>query len=124
MAWPSWSVTVTHQVVFGLRAAAAARSRASQGSTGPIPGISPGRSARFSRLASGTVRVIRPANPPGTAPPAGPAEGGDALVGGQDLVRGQLAAHQRRVTRILGPPLHSRVLRRRLPAFLRLLRGD
>src|SRR5689334_22954212 len=43
-ACPCPSVTVTHQVVFGLRAAAAVRSRASHGSTGPMPGISPGRS--------------------------------------------------------------------------------
>ena len=38
MAWPWSSVTVRHQVVLGLRAAAAARSRVSQGSTGPRPG--------------------------------------------------------------------------------------
>ena len=39
-----WSVPVTvmHQVERGLRAAAAARSRASAGSMGPIPSISPG----------------------------------------------------------------------------------
>src|SRR5204863_5819072 len=68
-AWPCSSVTVTHHVVVGLRAAAAARSRASQGSTGPIPESSPGRSASLVRLVSGTVRVTRPANPPGAAPP-------------------------------------------------------
>jgi hypothetical protein len=52
-AWPCWSVTVMHQVVFWFSVAALARSlarsRASQGSTGPMPGISPGRSARSSR---------------------------------------------------------------------------
>src|SRR6185437_2433950 len=73
-ACPCWSVTVTHQVVFGLRAAAAARSRASHGSTGPIPASSPGRSARPVTVASGTVRVTRPANP--AAPCAGPAGAG------------------------------------------------
>ena len=62
-ACPCASVTVTHHVVFGLRAAAAARSWASHGSTGPIPGISPGRSASQVSVASGTVRVTRPANP-------------------------------------------------------------
>jgi hypothetical protein len=38
-------------------------------STGPMPGISPGRSASSSRVASGTITVIRPANPPGAARP-------------------------------------------------------
>src|SRR5258705_297669 len=33
-AWPCSSVTVTHHVVFGFRAAAVTRSRASHGSTG------------------------------------------------------------------------------------------
>ena len=75
MACPSWSVTVTHQVVLGLAAAARARSRASHGSTGPSPGISPGRSASSSRVTSGTVRCSRPANPAGTAPPAGHGRG-------------------------------------------------
>jgi hypothetical protein len=42
MAWPSWSVTVRHHVVFGFDADARARSRARSGSTGPIPPISPG----------------------------------------------------------------------------------
>ena len=74
-AWPCWSVTVTHQVVLGLRAAAAARSRASHGSTGPSPDSSPGRSARPAAVPSGTVSVTWPANPP-AAPPAGPAPGG------------------------------------------------
>src|SRR6185369_11718682 len=54
-ACPCPSVTVTHHVVAGLRAAAAARSRASQGSMGPIPGISPGRSASPAAVVSGTV---------------------------------------------------------------------
>ena len=67
-AWPSWSVTVTHQVVLGFRAAAAARSRARAGSTGPMPGISPGLSACSSRVAAGMVRVTFPANPPGPPP--------------------------------------------------------
>ena len=66
-AWPCWSVTVTHHVVLGLRAAASARSRASHGSIGPMPGISPGRSARSSKVTSGTVSVARPANPPAPA---------------------------------------------------------
>ena len=56
--------------------AAAARSRASHGSTGPIPPSSPGRSARPVTVASGTLSVTRPANP--AAPRAGPAEGGGA----------------------------------------------
>ena len=143
---------------------------------GPIPGISPGRSARPSRVASGTVRVTRPANP--AAPCAGPGDGGgasgpcrpwsaavraavaagtgvlaqqqveegagaehvhvalqpgllqllrpggDPLVGGQDLIRGQLAAHQGGVAGVLGPPFHPGVLGRGLPPFLRLLGGD
>jgi hypothetical protein len=42
IACPSWSVTVTHQAVRGFRAAASARSRASSGSMGPMPSISPG----------------------------------------------------------------------------------
>ena len=63
---PLPSVTVTHQVVLGFRAAAGARSRASHGSTGPRPDSSPGRSARPVRVASGTVRVTRLANPAGT----------------------------------------------------------
>ena len=67
-AWPWLSVTVRHQVVLGLAAAAAARSRASHGSTGPRPASSPGRPARRVRVASGTVRVTRLANPAGTAP--------------------------------------------------------
>ena len=75
MAWPCSSVTVTHHVVPGFCAAARARSRASAGSTGPMPGISPGRPARSVRVASGTVRVTRPANPPGAAPAAGPPAG-------------------------------------------------
>src|SRR5690349_18172992 len=74
-ACPCSSVTVMHHVVFGLAAAAFARSRASHGSTGPNPEISPGRSASLVTLASGTVRVTRPANPPGAAPAAGPAVG-------------------------------------------------
>ena len=45
----------------GLRAAAPARSRARSGSMGPRPGISPGRSARPSRVASGMVRLIQAA---------------------------------------------------------------
>ena len=69
-AWPCWSVTVTHHVVLGLAAAAAARSRASQGSTGPCPPSSPGRSASPAAVPSGTVSVTRPANPPPA--PAGP----------------------------------------------------
>ena len=48
-----------------------ARSRASAGSMGPMPGISPGRSARSSRVASGMVRLTRPTNPAGTAPVRG-----------------------------------------------------
>ena len=61
-ACPSLSVTVTHQVDRGLRAAAAARSRARSGSTGPIPPISPGwrRDARHGgsrRLAAIPARV-------------------------------------------------------------------
>ena len=41
-ACPCSSVTVTHHVVFGFRAAAVTRSRASHGSTGPSPASSPG----------------------------------------------------------------------------------
>ena len=80
MACPCSSVTVTHQLDRGLRAAARARSRASQGSTGPIPAISPGRSASPVRVASGIVRVIRPANPAGITPPWGPPGAAPALV--------------------------------------------
>src|SRR5262249_8918176 len=67
IAWPCSSVTVTHQVLLGLAAAAVARSRASQGSMGPSPASSPGRSARPVMVASGTVRVTRPANAAGVA---------------------------------------------------------
>ena len=42
MACPSWSVTVTHQVVWGWPAAAPARSRAWAGSIGPMPPIPAG----------------------------------------------------------------------------------
>ena len=38
IAWPSWSVTVTHQVVAGSRAAAPTRSRVNSGSMGPEAG--------------------------------------------------------------------------------------
>src|ERR1700730_6814945 len=85
MAWPWPSVTVRHQVVLGLAAEERARSRASHGSTGPRPGTAPGRSARLSRVASGTVRWLRPVNPAGITPdpgvvqdPAGP-DGLDGL---------------------------------------------
>ncbi|HEX5302957.1 MAG TPA: hypothetical protein VFW50_38785 [Streptosporangiaceae bacterium] len=71
-ARPRLSVTVRHHDVLGFAADAAARSRASHGSTGPSPGSSPGRSARPSKVASGTVRWFRPANPPRTGPPPEP----------------------------------------------------
>ncbi len=79
MACPSWSVTVTHHVDRGLRAAAAARSRARAGSTGPIPG-SP-RAARLvlhggQRHGQGHPRgepARRRARSRGTAGPPGPA---------------------------------------------------
>src|SRR5271165_7255258 len=71
MAWPCSSVTVKHQVVLGLAAEARARSRASHGSTGPRPGISPGRSANSSKVASGMVRWLRPVNPAGITPDPG-----------------------------------------------------
>ncbi|HEX5304408.1 MAG TPA: hypothetical protein VFW50_46185 [Streptosporangiaceae bacterium] len=75
-ARPRLSVTVRHHDVLGFAALAAARSRASHGSTGPSPGSSPGRPARPSRVASGTVRWLRPANPAGTPPPEpGPVPG-------------------------------------------------
>jgi len=48
-----------------------------------------------------------------------PGPGGDLLVGGQDLARGQLATHQRGVAGVLDPPLHPGILRRLLAAFLR-----
>ena len=73
MAWPWLSVTVTHQVDRVVRAAAAARSRARSGSRGPIPAISPGRSARSSRVSAGMVMLTRPANPGGIVPGTGPA---------------------------------------------------
>ena len=50
--------------------------------------------------------------------------GGDLLVRGQHLVRGELAAHQRGVAGVLGPPLHPGEPRRGLPALPRLVRGD
>src|SRR2546429_334514 len=71
-ARPRLSVTDRHHEVFGFAAEAVARSRASHGSTGPSPGISPGRSARPSKVATGTVRWLRPANPPGNGPPPEP----------------------------------------------------
>jgi hypothetical protein len=49
MAWPWPSVTVTHQVERGLRAAAAARSLHRSGSTGPIPPIPPAGDVRICR---------------------------------------------------------------------------
>ena len=80
MAWPCASVTVTHQVVFGFRAAAAARSRASHGSTGPSPASSPGRSAR---PASGAQRDGQrdPAGEPARGTRAGPPGGWRAAAG-------------------------------------------
>src|SRR5215469_14235557 len=133
MACPCSSVTVTHHVVLGFRAAAAARSRASHGSTGPSPASSPGRSARPAAVPSGTVSVTWPANPP-AAPLPGAGAGGlaeqevqegpgaqlvhaalqpgplqlpgppaDPLVRGQHLIRRQLPAHQRGVAGVLGP---------------------
>ncbi len=79
VARPRASVTVRHHDVAGFAAEAAARSRASHGSTGPRPGSSPARSARPSRVASGTVRWFRPANPAGTGPPPDP--GGPVRAG-------------------------------------------
>src|SRR5271165_7252979 len=88
MAWPCSSVTVKHQVVLGLAAEARARSRASHGSTGPRPGISPGRSANSSKVASGMVRWLRPVNPAGITPDPGgvqdPAGPGAAEPGGAE----------------------------------------
>ena len=75
VGWPCWSVTVTHQVVAGLAAAAVAIARAMSASRGPKPGASPGWSARPSRVARGIVRLIRAAGP---VLPAGP-----ALIGGR-----------------------------------------
>ena len=173
------SVTVTHQVDRGLRAAAAARSRARSGSIGPMPPSSPGRSARPVTVASGMVRVTCPANPGGITPASGPPPGragegsgrlgagrravcgwpegpgvhaeqyvqegpgpqrihaavqpglaqllgprGDPLVGGQHLRGRQFPPGQPRVPRSLGPPLHPGLLRRVLPALLRLIRRD
>src|SRR5690242_4306467 len=71
-ARPRLSVTDRHHDVVGFAALAAARSRASHGSTGPRPGSSPGRSASPSKVASGTVRWFRPANPAGNGPPPDP----------------------------------------------------
>ena len=84
------------------------------GDASPCPAAGPGTRGRGAR----------PCRPPGPALLQLPGPGGDPLVRGQHLIRGQLAAHQRGVTRILGPPLHPRVLRRGLPALLRRLGGD
>ena len=62
---------VRHQVVAGCRAAAAARSRASWGSMGPMPSISPGRAAISVSVVTGAVRWIRAAIAP-LGPLAGP----------------------------------------------------
>src|SRR5216683_498781 len=83
---PSGPVTVTHHLVAGLRAAAAARSRAVPGSMMPRREAVPGRSAVPSRVLIEMVRFTFPANPAAggsgliTAPPfpAGPAGRGPA----------------------------------------------
>ena len=102
MAWPWLPVTVRHHVVLGLRAAAAARSRASHGSTGPRPDSSPGRPARPVRVASGTVRVTRLANPAGAAPGTpggGSRRGGSPCPGAGPGRRGRGSRPSRRPAR-------------------------
>ena len=179
-AWPCWSVTVTHHVVSGFRAAAAARSRASHGSTGPSPRQlagpvrEPGRGAhRHGQRdppgepapgAAGRARAGRPVRPAGRAIAVlpggvrGPGAAGagvlaqdqvqegagaqlvhpavqpgrlelagppaDPLIRGQHLIGRQLPPHQRRVARVLGPPLHPGEPRRGLPPLPRRARGD
>ena len=65
IACPYWSVTVRHQVVLGLAAAARARSRASHGSTGPAPGSPPAGPPAPARWPAGrsgaAARRTRPA---------------------------------------------------------------
>ena len=108
IAMPSASVTVTQRVVWGLRAAVAARARHRAGSRVPRPCPSPGRSARPRRVASGKTRSVRVgggpagraagtaiaarggAGPgsspaawrPGGSPPAGPPAAGAAAAAG------------------------------------------
>ena len=74
-------------MVFGLHAAARARSRVSQGSTGPSPASSPGRSARRDKVASGAVRVTRLANP---RAPRRAGAGGLVLAGAGVLAQEQV----------------------------------
>ncbi len=65
MAMPSGLVTVMQMRLCGLAAASSARSRHRSGSRGPSPCASPGRSARSSSVASGTVRSASAGRPPG-----------------------------------------------------------
>jgi hypothetical protein len=71
MACPCSSVTVTHQVERGLRAAAAARSRARSGSIGPVPRKTLSCPAISVSVVTGAVRWIRTAIAP-LGPLAGP----------------------------------------------------
>src|SRR5690348_1556444 len=66
--------------------------------------------------------LVRTAVQPGGLQFPGP--GGDPVVDRQDLVRGQLAARQRGVTGVLGPPLHPGELRRGLAPLPRLVRSN
>jgi hypothetical protein len=84
-ACPYRSVTVTHHLDLGLLAAVRARSRASQGSIGPMPGISPGWSARSTSVASGMVRLIIAANAPGPVPSAAAFPGRESLPSNRSM---------------------------------------
>ena len=68
------------------------------------------------------AQLVHPAVQPGLLELARPPA--DPLVRGQHLIGRQLPPHQRRVARVLGPPLHPREPRRGLPPLPRLLRGD
>ena len=93
-AWPCWSVTVTHHVVFGFRAAAVARSRASQGSTGPMPGQLAGPVGQAGRGAQRDGQGDPPGEPARRAP-------------GRARARGA-ARRRRRPSRLRGPGARGR----------------
>ena len=58
------------------------------------------------------AQLVHAAVQPGLLQLAGPPA--DPLIGGQHLIRGEFAAHQRGVAGVLGPPLHPREPGRRL----------
>ena len=102
IAMPSALVTVTQMVVWGLRAAVAARARHRAGSRVPRPCPSPGRSARPRRVASGNTRSVSVGGGP-----SGGRRNGDRGAGGADPGR-RAPAPPRRGSPGCGWPAASR----------------